>query len=80
MYIEYDEEVDGAFIWFVDDIDKEKQKYDTEIWPKELNDEIGMLFTVDNKLLGIELLSASKYLSHSLITSSIPTGTKKIKS
>ena len=76
MYIEYDKEVDGAYIWLVDDIEKERNKYDAEIWPKELNDEIGLLFTDDQKLLGFEILSASKYLLPNLIASSIPTGKK----
>ena len=77
MYIEYDEEANGAFLWLVDDIDKEKEGYYSEIWPKDLNDEIGLLFTSDNKLLGIEILSASKYLSKKLLDSSIPTGQRR---
>ena len=41
MEYEYDNESDGLYIWFVDDIDKESEKYDKEIWPEELKNEIG---------------------------------------
>ena len=40
MYIEYDKEVDAAYIWLVDNIEDHKKKFSTEIWPKELNDKI----------------------------------------
>ena len=53
MQYEYDKEVDGLYIWFVDDIEKEGECYGGEIWPKELKDEIGLLFQKDGKLLGL---------------------------
>ena len=74
MYIEYDKEVDAAYIWLVDNIEKHKKKFSTEIWPKELNDKIGLLLTDEQKLLGLEILSASKYLLPELISASIGTG------
>ena len=61
MQYEYDKEVDGLYIWFVDDIEKEGECYGGEIWPKELKYEIGLLFQKDGKLLGLEVLFASKY-------------------
>lgn len=61
MKYEYDEEVDGLYIWFVDDIEKEGKNYGGEIWPKELKDEIGLLFRENGNLLGLEVLNASKY-------------------
>ena len=61
MDYEYDKEVDGLYIWFVDDIEKEKVNYESEIWPTELKDEIGLLFDRGGKLMGIEILPASKY-------------------
>lgn len=61
MQYEYDKEVDGLYIWFVDDIEKEGVCYGGEVWPKELKDEIGLLFQKDGKLLGLEVLFASKY-------------------
>lgn len=59
---EYDKEVDALFIWFVGNINKEIPTFDNEIWPKELNDDIGLLYKNDGKLAGIEVLSASKYM------------------
>ncbi|MFC4687675.1 MAG: hypothetical protein BGO86_07620 [Chryseobacterium sp. 36-9] len=61
MEYEYDNESDGLYIWFVDDIDKESEKYDKEIWPEELKNEIGLLFDTNGKLLGMEIMPASKY-------------------
>lgn len=63
MIYEYDREVDGLYIWFVNDIEEEKINYENEIWPAELKDEIGMLFDKEGKLLGMEILPASKYFS-----------------
>lgn len=61
MQYEYDNEVDGLYIWFVNDIEKEKGNYENELWPVELKNEIGMLFDKDGKLMGIEVLPASRY-------------------
>jgi uncharacterized protein YuzE len=72
MEIEYDSESDGAFLWIVDDIDErnthKEKAIKGEIWPKETKEEIGFLFGQDNKLIGIELLFASKYLPSNLLT------------
>lgn len=62
MKIEYDEEVDGLYIWLVNDIERDKDKYSSEIWPTELKDEIGLLFDAEGKLMGFEIQPASKYL------------------
>jgi|GEM_PF-1092317 len=61
MTYEYDKEVDGLYIWFVKNIEDEKENYEGEIWPKELKNEIGLLFDNKGKLLGLEVMSASKY-------------------
>lgn len=61
MKYEYDREVDGLYIWFVNDIEKEKGDYENEIWPTELKEEIGLLFGKDGLLMGIEIMPASKY-------------------
>jgi uncharacterized protein YuzE len=61
MKYEYDGEVDGLYIWFVEDIEKEKVNYENEVWPIELKNEIGMLFGKNGNLMGIEVLPASKY-------------------
>lgn len=67
MYIEYDEEIDAAYIWLLKDIEQSKSSYEGEIWPSALNGNIGMLFDSDNKLMGIEVMSASKYLRSELL-------------
>lgn len=67
MYIEYDEDVDCAFIWLVSDIDAHRKDFADEVWPAELNGEIGLLLTSDQRLLGIEVLSACKHLSPDLL-------------
>jgi uncharacterized protein YuzE len=61
MKYEYDKEVDGLYIWFVNDIEKETTKLGEEIWPNELKGEIGLLFDNQRKLMGLEILPASKY-------------------
>lgn len=61
MKYEYDKEVDGLYIWFVKDIEDKSGNYNHEIWPEELKNEIGLLFTNNGKLLGLEIMPASKY-------------------
>lgn len=60
MQYEYDKEVDGLYIWFVD-IEQEKENYGDEIWPEELKGDIGVLFDKSGKLFGLEVLFASRY-------------------
>lgn len=61
MKYEYDKEVDGLYIWFVDKIEDHKEDYESEIWPEELKNEIGLLFDKKGKLFGLEIMPASKY-------------------
>ena len=61
MKYEYDNEVDGLYIWFVNNIEDERENYEHEIWPEELKNEIGLLFAKDGKLFGLEIMPASKY-------------------
>lgn len=61
MNYEYDKEADGLYIWFVDNIEENKEDYKGEIWPEELKNEIGLLFDKKGKLLGLEIMPASKY-------------------
>jgi uncharacterized protein YuzE len=68
MNIEYDPEVDGAYVWLVDNIDTEGERYEREVWPKELAEEIGVLFDRSGKILGFEIQPASKYLAEELLT------------
>lgn len=65
MRIEYDKEADAAYIYIVESIeDGEALK------TIELNENIILDFDKDGKLLGIEILDASKVLSKELLISS----------
>lgn len=68
LNIEYDPESDGAYIWLVADIEKEKARYAGEIRPAEFHGEVGFLVDEAGKILGIEFQPASKYLD----TASLP--------
>lgn len=69
MQYEYDSEVDGLYIWFVNNIEEEKGNYDHELWPMELREEIGLLFGKDGRLMGLEIMPASKYFEQSRLDS-----------
>lgn len=66
MEFEYDAEVDGAFIWLTT-FDDAKKKYDKEIWPVELNEEVGFLLDEQGRVVGIEILPASKYIAEQFL-------------
>ena len=67
MKYEYDDEVDCLYVWFVTDIEQEKSNYEGEIWPSELKNEIGLLFDKGGKLMGLEILFASKYFDETFL-------------
>lgn len=67
MNVEFDEEVDGAYIWLVNDINLHKHEVAREVWPPELNDAIGLLLTEDGRLIGVEVQPASRYLLAELL-------------
>lgn len=58
MKFEYDEEVDAAYVYLVKDI-KENEVVNTI----ELNENIIIDFDKNGKLIGMEILNASKVLS-----------------
>lgn len=62
MDIEYDEDVDAAFIWIVARPDDRSQVVDNELWPEELSGKIGLLFDAEKRLIGLEVLEASSHL------------------
>lgn len=64
--LEYDPEADGAYLWLVD-IDKRAADVVKEVWPAEFQDQIGLLFDSQGKLMGMELQPASLYLERSLL-------------
>lgn len=69
MKYEYDKEVDGLYIWFVEDIEEEKCNYENEFWPTELKEEIGLLFGKNGLLMGLEVMPASKYFEQNHLDS-----------
>ena len=58
MKTEYDKEADAAYIYLVDKI--EKGQVEKTI---QLNDNLSVDFDKNNKLVGIEILNASKMLT-----------------
>lgn len=62
MRIEYDKKVDAAYIYLVDDI-KEGEAEKTI----ELNNNIILDFDNQGKLIGVEVLNASKVLNQKVI-------------
>ncbi|MCJ8155557.1 DUF2283 domain-containing protein [Chryseobacterium sp. SSA4.19] len=67
MIYEYDKEVDGLYIWFVENLEEELRNYEKELWPEELKNEIGLLFDKNGRLLGMEIMPASKYFEQAKI-------------
>jgi uncharacterized protein YuzE len=61
MKYEYDKEVDGLYVWFVNNIEEDKVNYRKDVWPDELEGEIGFLFDNKGKIMGLEIQPASKY-------------------
>lgn len=60
MKFEYDDEVDGLFIWFAD-VDREDVRIDGELWPAELGGNLGLLFDKSFFLVGLEIIFSSKF-------------------
>lgn len=69
MKYQYDRDVDGLYIWFVENIEEERGIYENEVWPKELKEEIGLLFGKNAVLIGLEIMPASKYFEKSRLDS-----------
>ena len=66
MKVEYDDEADAAFLWLTDQ-EPIQGIIANEIWPRELNEHVGMLFNEDGKIVGIEVLFASRYLQAEIL-------------
>jgi len=65
MKIEYDDEADAAFVWLLEEL--HQQRYTSEVWPGEFREQIGLLFDEGNKLVALEILFASSWLSPALL-------------
>jgi uncharacterized protein YuzE len=64
--LEYDPEVDGALVWFRT-VERDEDKFSREVWPRELQGKIGFLLDDHGRIVGIEILSASKYIDERLL-------------
>lgn len=67
MKYEYDPEANGIFILFFDELEKERDMLSQEFWPEELNEEIGLLFDKNGKLMRLKMLPTSKYMYDSFL-------------
>jgi len=67
MRFEYDKEADAAYIYLEDSIAEREAKKTIE-----LNDNVIVDFDKDGKLLGIEILSASKLLNKKSLLEAMP--------
>ena len=65
MDIEYDKETDAAFVWL--GARPTGQVVDGELWPNELQGHVGLLFDSQERLIGLEVLFASKHLPIELL-------------
>jgi len=65
MKIEYDKEADAAYIYMVEDIGNGEA-----VKTIQLNDNIILDFNSEGKLLGIEILDASKILNNEVLLQS----------
>ncbi|MGH2750229.1 MAG: DUF2283 domain-containing protein [Actinomycetota bacterium] len=74
MRIEYDSSVDAAYIYFVDDIGAGGVATTYPCDPLQVNGEINLDFDADGRLLGVEVLDASRFLPKSLLDSAPPPG------
>lgn len=61
MKYEYDSESDGLFMWFENHKIETEKELVNELWPSELQGNIGILFDKNWKIKGFEILLASKY-------------------
>jgi uncharacterized protein YuzE len=65
MDIEYDKDTDAAFVWLA--ARPSAQVIDGELWPKELQGHVGLLFDSQKRLIGLEVLFASEHLPTELL-------------
>jgi uncharacterized protein YuzE len=75
MKVTYDSAADAAYIYLVDRIDAGEVAKTYPCDPREVNGEINLDFDSQGRLLGIEVLDASRYLPQSLLRAA-PRGTE----
>jgi uncharacterized protein YuzE len=74
MKIEYDPRVDAAYIYFVPEIGAGGVATTYPCDPLQVNGEINLDFDADGRLLGIEVLDASRFLPKDLLAGAPPPG------
>jgi uncharacterized protein YuzE len=67
MKIRYDASVDAAYIFFVDEGDRDAFGHTYACDPSEVGGQIHLDFDVSGRLTGIEVLQASKKLPASIL-------------
>ena len=67
MDIEYDDKADAAYVWVIPRPADGEYVIEHELWPKELRDKIGLLFDAEKRLVGVEVLCASRYLPRGVL-------------
>lgn len=76
MKIEYDKKVDAAYISLHDDISSDVFGYTYPCDPLEVHGEISLDFDKNGKLIGIEVMDASKKLPEELLRTARIIGKK----
>jgi uncharacterized protein YuzE len=67
MKIRYDRSVDAAYVSFLGDSEEASFGFAYSCDPKEVGGQINLDFDISGRLIGIEILQASKTLPASLI-------------
>jgi len=69
MKLEYDPQIDAAYISLADEIGSGAAATTVPVDPEEIDGEINLDFDRDGRLIGIEIQSASRFLPPSLLAS-----------
>lgn len=72
MKIEYDREVDAAYIYIADSVGDGSVARTYACDPSEIDGQINLDFDADGRLLGIEVLDASSFLPSALLADEGP--------
>jgi uncharacterized protein YuzE len=67
MRIEYDHEVDAAYVYFRSPEEPSEVAETVPVDPTEIDGEINVDFDRDGRLVGIEIQTASRFLDASLL-------------
>lgn len=67
MRLTYDKQIDAAYLHLVDTIGPNQVSKTVPVDPREIDGEINLDFDRDGRLIGIEILAASRFLSRSLL-------------